>query len=390
MLMCFASALVGVIVVLRKRSLIGETLSHASFPGVVIGIGIASLLLPFRDEFVSLAVLSGATLFATLGLKTLEKLETRLHVKPDAALCFVLASFFGFGILLASYMQKANPLWYKQALIFLYGQAATMTNEHVKTYGLLSLLIASFILYSYRYLELVNFDASFAETLGIRSKRLDQIVFFLIVLAIVVGIRSVGVVLMSGMLIGPAITARPLTQKLSHQLILAGFFGLCSGFLGNYFSVLLSLPTGPTILLVSSTLCLLSLLFAPKSGLIIRHIRMKTFQFQCCVENALKALWKGDPTKTSRRIQKQLFKKGWIDSKGLTKAGKEAAEKIVRLHRLWEVYLVDYLGQKAEKVHQTAEELEHLMSPELERQLTEILNNPRHDPHHQPIPPGST
>ena len=389
MLMCFASALVGVVVVLRKRSLIGETLSHASFPGVVFGIAIASLLLPFQDEFVSLAVLAGGMLFAILGLKTIEKLETKLHVKPDSALCFVLAAFFGLGILFASYMQKTNPLWYKQALVFLYGQAATMTNEHVGIYSVLSLLIAGFILYSYRYLELVNFDPFFAQTLGIRSKQLDQIIFFFIVLAIVVGIRSVGVVLMSGMLIGPAITARPLSHKLSHQLVLAGLFGLCSGFLGNYFSVLFSIPTGPTILLASSTFCLFSLLCAPQSGLIIRHLRMRTFQFQCCVENSLKALWKDHQTKIPPRIQKQLLKKGWIDSNGLTKTGKEAAEKIVRLHRLWEVYLVDYLGQKVEKVHKTAEELEHLMSPELEKQLTEILQNPRHDPHHQPIPPGS-
>jgi manganese/zinc/iron transport system permease protein len=457
MLMCFASALVGVVVFLRKRSLIGETLSHASFPGVVIGVFLSALLAPFSDELIALAILCGAFLFAFLGLKALNFLENRMRVKADSALCFVLASFFGLGILIASRLQQSHPLWYKQALTFLYGQAATMTNMHVIIYACFGLVILGFILYFYRYLEAVNFDPSFSETLGIRSKRLDEMMFFLIVLAIVVGIRSVGVVLMAGMLIGPAVAARPLTNRLSYHFALSGLFGVVSGFLGNYLSVVIpkgeySLPTGPMILMVSSSFCFLSLLLAPRSGLVNRYVRMRRFSFQCAVENALKSLWKeegiaklhasektgfltpaarsGDPrsdladgglpsrageeagsqlaskghfcaaksfaiSSEERRsfsplIRWQLKHKKWIDQSGhLTPLGKAAAENIIRLHRLWEVYLVDYMGQKVEKVHRTAEELEHLMSPELERELTELLHNPRHDPHHQPIPPSN-
>ena len=395
MLMCFASALVGVVVFLRKRSLIGETLSHASFPGVVLGVFVSALLVPFSDKLVALSILCGAFLFAFLGLKALNFLENRLQVKADSALCFVLASFFGFGILIASRLQQSYPLWYKQALIFLYGQAATMTNMHVMIYACFSLAILGFILYFYRYLEAVNFDPSFSETLGIRSKRLDDMMFFLIVLAIVVGIRSVGVVLMAGMLIGPAVAARPLTHQLSYHFALAGTLGILSGFLGNYLSVIIpqgaySLPTGPMILLVSSVFCFLSLLLAPRSGLVTRFLRMRRFSFQCAVENALKSLWKGEKTSFPLLIRFQLKIRKWTDSQGhLTPLGKAAAEKIIRLHRLWEVYLVDYMGQKVEKVHRTAEELEHLMSPDLERELTELLHNPRVDPQHQPIPPTS-
>ncbi|HEX4839757.1 MAG TPA: iron chelate uptake ABC transporter family permease subunit [Rhabdochlamydiaceae bacterium] len=393
MLMCFASALVGVVVFLRKRSLIGETLSHASFPGVVIGVFVSALLMPFSDELISLVILCGAFLFAFLGLKTLSFLENKARVKADSALCFVLASFFGLGILIASRLQQTYPLWYKQALTFLYGQAATMTNMHILLYGCFSLVILGFILYFYRYLEAVNFDPSFSETLGIRSKRLDEIMFFLIVLAIVIGIRSVGVVLMAGMLIGPAVTARPLTNRLSYHFALAGAFGVASGFLGNYLSVVIpnedySLPTGPMILMVSSLFCFLSLLLAPRSGLITRFLRMRQFSFRCSLENALKSLWKGERKVFSSLILWKLKQHKWIDPQGtLTPLGKATAENIIRLHRLWEVYLVDYMGQKVEKVHRTAEELEHLLSPELEKELTELLHNPRHDPHHQPIPP---
>lgn len=396
MLMCLASALVGVVVFLRKRSLIGETLSHASFPGVVIGVFLAAILAPFSDEIAMLAILCGAFLFAFLGLKTLNFLENRLRVKADSALCFVLASFFGLGILIASRLQQSYPLWYKQALVFLYGQAATMTPVHVILYACFSCVILGFIFYFYRYIQAVNFDPSFSETLGIRSKHLDEMMFFLIVFAIVVGIRSVGVVLMAGMLIGPAVAARPLTHQLSTHFILAAVFGMTSGFLGNYLSVVIpkgaySLPTGPMILMVSSTFCFLSLLLAPRSGLITRYLRMRRFSFQCAVENGLKSLWKGEKNSLPLIIKWQLRHKKWIDREGhLTPQGKTAAEKIIRLHRLWEVYLVDYMGQKVEKVHRTAEELEHLMSPELERELTELLHNPRHDPHHQPIPNPAT
>jgi len=393
MLMCFASALVGVVVFLRKRSLLGETLSHASFPGVVIGVFVS---VPFSDELYSFAILCGAFLFAFLGFKTLNFLETKVRVKTDSALCFVLASFFGLGILIASRLQQSYPVWYKQALTFLYGQAATMTNTHILIYGCLSLVIVGFILYFYRYLEAVNFDPVFSETLGILSKRLDETMFFLIVLAIVIGIRSVGVVLMAGMLIGPAIAARPLASRLSYHFVLAGLFGVAAGFLGNYLSVVIpqgvySLPTGPMILMASSFFCFLSLLLAPRSGLITRFLRMRRFSFRCSLENALKSLWKGEKKMFPLLIRWQLKQRKWMDRQGkLTPPGKAAAENIIRLHRLWEVYLVDYMGQKVEKVHRTAEELEHLLSPELEKELTELLHNPRHDPHHQPIPPANT
>lgn len=391
MLMCLASALVGVVIFLRKRSLIGETLSHASFPGVMSGVAIAATL-GLTEEWTSAAILVGAFLFALLGLKCLNRLEKKLRVKPDTALCFVLASFFGLGVLIASRLQQSSPLWYRQGLVFLYGQAATMTNLHLAVYGIMSLIILLFVLVCYRYLEVVNFDPSFAETIGIKSKKLDRMMFILIVLAIVVGIRSVGVVLMAGMLIGPAIAARPWTNRLSRFFLLAGCFGILSGFLGNYLSIVIprgqySLPTGPMILLTSSTFCFLSLLIAPRSGLISRFLRVRKFQFQCAVENGLKAIWKNDKATLTKIVRWQLWRKKWIDRNGhLTKEGKEAAENIIRLHRLWEVYLVDYMGQKVEKVHRTAEELEHLMSPELERQLSELLHDPQKDPHQQPIP----
>lgn len=400
MLMCLSSALVGVFVFLRKRSLVGETLSHAAYPGVVVTVFVSQLLFPYSEEFLSFSILIGAFITSFLGLQSVIFLEKQMKVKNDSALSFILALFFGVGILIASRMQTTHALWYKQAQLFLYGQAATMMDFHVLIYGVLSFFILFFILFFYRHVQAVNFDRDFAQTIGIECKKIDQLSFFLLVLAIVIGIRSVGVVLMAGMLIAPAAAARPFTKRLSYHFFIAGFFGIVSAFLGNVLSLKIpagkySLPTGPMILLCASTLAILSMCFAPQNGLISRVLRAFIFRTKCQMENGLKMLWKGERKGylDSRWVIWQLLWKGWIktSSQGylLTEKGEIRAQKIVRLHRLWEVYLVDYMGQKVEKVHRHAEELEHLFTPELERELTELLKDPKQDPHAQPIPPSA-
>lgn len=386
--MAIASALIGCIVFIRRRSLIGETLSHAAFPGILAGIFILS-------SWMFLGMTLGGFLFSLLGLKCVDWMERRGKVKPDAALTFVLASFMGFGVLLASIMQKFNPMGYRQSMLYLYGQAATMTVDQALLYGSFSALLILFLILFYPRIKLINFDSIFAESLGLRYKPLESAVFLLIVIAIILGIRSVGVVLMAGMLIGPAVAARPWSHRFSSMLSIASLFGLLSALIGNFLSYKLSstqfsLPSGPMILLSSSFLCFISLLIAPRSGLLIRLVRMQTFRFRCQMENGLKLIWKKPNlhTELSPFIRFSLYLKQWTFKDGsLTPLGTQKAQKIVRLHRLWEVYLVEYLGQNVDKVHRTAEELEHLFSPALEKELTRILNNPVKDPHHQPIPP---
>ena len=390
--MAIASALIGTLVCLRRRSLIGETLSHAAFPGILVGVFIA-FILPSKWLFVSMTL--GGFLFSLIGLHCVNWMEIKGKVKPDSALTLILAAFMGWGILLASILQKYYPLGYRQSLLYLYGQAATMTSAQAYLYCGFSILLIGFLISFYPRIKLMNFDPIFAHSLGLRYKPLETATFFVIVIAIILGIRSVGVVLMAGMLISPAVAARPWSQRLSSMLIIASGFGLVSALLGNYLSYQLSspqfsLPTGPMILLSSSFLCVVSLLIAPRSGLLVRLIRMQIFRFRCQMENGLKLIWKKPHlhSEVSFLIRAALYLKGWTSKQGqLTPRGTSQAQKIVRLHRLWEVYLVEYLGQNVEKVHRTAEDLEHLFSPALEKELTLLLNNPAHDPHHQPIPP---
>lgn len=423
MLMCLSAALVGVIAFLRKQSLVGEALSHASFPGVILGVLSAGTLFEETSSLFWLPPLTiaGAFLFAWLGLIGIHFLETRGKVRSDSALCFILSAFFGLGITLASHVQFVHSNLYIQALSYLYGQAATMIDIHVLIYGLLSIAVLAMIMIFYKELQILIFDKHYAKSLGIRVQMIRSLTVLLMALAIVIGIRSVGVVLMSAMLIAPAAAARQFTHRMSRMFILAGIFGLLSGYLGVLSSVeltnsfserfpneRLAFPTGPMIVLVATLICLIALLFAPERGLVTRLIRRLYFRHTCTSENILKAMWRLNPKAEHSLselmrfqnvsklylilIMRQLKRSGWIEiaKRGgykLTSDGFHRASHIVRLHRLWELYLADYLGIGAERVHRSAEEMEHIITPELERELTELLRDPKFDPHHQPIPP---
>lgn len=417
--MCLSAALIGVVIFLRKQSLVGESLSHAAYPGVILGVIFAGLMewndtntlgLPFL-------IMTGAFVTALLGLWTIHLLVTKVGIRVDSALCFVLSTFFGIGLTLASRVQFTHSGLYKQSINYLYGQAATMTDVHIVIYGILSFVILTTLIIFYKEIQAITFDRDFAKSLNIRVGMIDFLTFTLVVFAVVIGIRSVGVVLMSAMLIAPAAAARQYTNRLSIMLLLAGLFGLLSGYLGNVLSVeggsflssqypgnRIALPTGPMIVIVATIFALLSLFLAPERGLITRIIRIVRFRHHCLCENILKQIWRHGPQKPlstkdiknnqnvsdlyARLACRQLVYQGWLNpSLSLTPEGEHRAAHIVRLHRLWEVYLADYLGIGVERVHRSAEEMEHIITPELEKELTLLLKDPKKDPHHQPIPP---
>lgn len=422
MLMCLSAAWIGVIIFLRKQSLIGEALSHAAYPGVILGVMVTGILsLHESEEWVLvLLILIGAFITALLGLITIHLLEKRYKIRSDSALCFVLSAFFGIGVTLASHIQFSHPGLYKQAQSYLYGQAATMNDLHIAIYGILACIVLAIVLLLKKEIQTMTFNVDYAKSLGIPVTFIHTLIFIVSVLAVVIGIRSVGVVLMSAMLIAPAVAARQFSNHLNHILWIAAAFGLLSGYLGNYFSVTLShwlmqqypdtrlaLPTGPTIVIVAALICIASLLFAPERGLLHRMTRVFLFRHRCLRENILKMIWR-NPNHTTTMpemahslsfsklhlywILYQLKRNKWVTKTasgiyGLTDAGTIKAAHIVRLHRLWEVYLADYVGVGAERVHRNAEEMEHILTPELERALTLLLNDPKMDPHHQAIPP---
>lgn len=416
-LMCATSAMVGVIAVLRRRALLGESLSHASYPGVLISLSVVASVVAQPSEWVvTAAIFVGAFATALLGLVAIRALETR-RVKSDSALCFVLASFFGLGMLLASRLQFSQAKWYRTAQAYLYGQTATMTDADAWIYGLLAVVVVLMLGAFYKEIQVLSFDVDYARTLGMRVVVADWAFTLLLVGSIVIGLRSVGVVLMSAMLIIPYVTARQLSCRLPSLLWGSALVGGAAAWTGVILSVegsgwvsakltrVAALPTGPVIVIAATTLCLLALLFAPQRGLCTRLWRMLQFRLRCGQENTLKWMWRHHGRLAESGMvqslgmnalevwwaKRQLLQQGWMAQSAsgwtLTSDGSKRAARIVRLHRLWELYLVDYLGLGVEKVHRSAEEIEHILTPDLESRLEALLANPAYDPHHQPIPP---
>ncbi len=410
MLMSLGVSLIGVFVFLRKSSLLGEALSHAAYPGIMLG-ALFFAAFSFPTESFPLFVLAGAFCTALLGGYLLSVLRS-LNIPQDASLCFVLSSFFGVGVLLASFLQFVKTTLYQQSLLYLFGQAATMTDVHIVLFALLSLMIVLVVCLFYKEWKLFLFDPSYAKTLGVPVSFLEGLFFLVLVLSLIVGIRSVGVVLISAMLFCPAAAARQWTNHFSSLLLLSSFFGVLSGFLGNVISIYFGnhppLPLGPMIVIIAASICLFSLFFSPKKGVVFRYLRVLNFRKKRVLENLLKTLWKHfyrteatlDQIVRFEKLPKvfqwfllhQLIRLGFVRKNGkyyqLTKDGEKRAAHIVRLHRLWELYLVTNMGLGEEVVHSSAEEMEHILTPEIELKLTKELNNPKLDPHNSPIPPS--
>lgn len=256
----FAGAL-GSFAVLRKQSLLGDAMSHAALPGVAL----AFLLTLSKQPFV---LLLGAAAAGWVGTLLMMAIIRNTIVKKDAALGIILSVFFGFGIVLLTYIQKL-PTASKAGLdTFLFGNAATLLQEDVIAMGTLGLVCLVGLLFFWKEFKLISFNSEYAHSLGFPVKVLDVILTSLIVISIVIGLQTVGVVLMSAMIIAPAVAARQWTHNLGKMVVLAAFFGAFAGVSGAVTSSMVSkLPTGPTIVLIISLVAITSLFFAPQRGL---------------------------------------------------------------------------------------------------------------------------
>jgi manganese/zinc/iron transport system permease protein len=256
------SGILGCFAVLRRQGLLGDALAHAALPGICL----AYMLTGSKDSFVLLA---GAALSGTLGAFLLLQIVRMTRISEDSALGIVLSVFFGFGIVLLTLIAKRNDANQAGLDRFLFGQAATLVEENVITMALLGIGALSVIALLYKEFKLLTFDPLFAASLGFPTGRLSLLLTALIVIAVVIGLQTVGVVLMAAMLVGPAVAARQWTNRLGTMIGLAALFGALAGVSGALISVTQArLPTGPMIILSLTLIVAASLLLAPERGLV--------------------------------------------------------------------------------------------------------------------------
>jgi manganese/zinc/iron transport system permease protein len=248
----------GVFAVLRKQSLLGDTISHAALPGIA-----GALLLTSSGN--PLLLLGGGALSGALAMLACMYIQQTTSLKIDTILGIVLSVFFGFGLVLITVIQK-QPIPH-QAVInkFLFGSAATLLPSDLYLMSSIGCIILASILLWWRSFTLCTFDPSYAHTLGYNVRIIDITISVLLVLTIVIGLQTVGVILMSSLLIAPAAAARQWTQNLRTMTLSAAAIGACASIIGSYMSSWYAcLPTGPCIVVVLSICVFVSLSCAPR------------------------------------------------------------------------------------------------------------------------------
>lgn len=275
-----AGGVIGSFAVLRKQSLLGDGISHATLPGVAI----AFLLTGSKHSEV---LLSGALVSGILAALLIIAIAKTTRVKFDGALALVMSVFFGAGLVLMTYIQKQPNANQAGLNRFIYGQASTLLSSDIMLMlgvgGVLLMLVAIL----WKELKLFTFDQAFADIAGFPSRRLNILLSLMIVAVIVLGIQTVGVVLMSAMLIAPAVAARQWTNRLSVMVLLAAVFGALSGVLGTFASSLIShMPTGPMIVVCMSAIACISLALAPGRGIVARMLQLRRHRMECINKGA--------------------------------------------------------------------------------------------------------
>ena len=261
-LLGLASGIAGTFAVLRKESLIGDGLSHAALPGVVI----AFLLTGIKDIEV---LITGAALSSIAAAWLITITVENSKIKFDGALATILSAFFGLGMVLLTYLQSLNNAGQAGLSKFIFGQAATILARDVYITSAAALIIIVLTALFWKELKLISFDVEYAKTLQIPVTFILILYRSLLIMTIIIGIQSVGAILISSLLIAPAVGARQWTNKLGTMCILAGFFGMLSAMGGTIWSTSVQkLPTGPAIIVILSVIVLLSLIFAPNRGIL--------------------------------------------------------------------------------------------------------------------------
>ncbi len=266
-LLGISSGALGGFALLRRQSLLGDAISHAALPGIAL----AFLLTGSKSPLV---LVLGAGVVGWFGSVLIAALTRRTPITYDTSLGILLSVFFGFGLVLLTFIQRMPNANQAGLDSFLFGQAAALMQRDIMVIvGIGSVVLLITVLF-WKEFKLISFDPDVAQTLGFPVRALEHLLTALLVAAIVIGLQTVGVVLMSAMIIAPAAAARQWTDRLGVMIVLAAIIGAVSGVGGAVSSSLVpNLPTGPIIVVVASIIVLISLLFALRRGFVFRKVR---------------------------------------------------------------------------------------------------------------------
>lgn len=397
--------MLGTFALLRRQSLLGDTLAHAALPGICVAFLLTGTKLPE-------VLLIGAAVSGWIGTLVLLGIVRATRVKEDAALGTVLTVFFGVGILLLTYIQHGANANQTGLDRYLFGQAATLLERDIVVMAVLAAVALTALALFYKEFKLLAFDPGYAASLGWPTTRLEILLTSLIVIAVLIGLQTVGVVLMVAMLIAPAAAARQWTDRLGPMLMVAAAFGAIAGFIGSVLSSTAArVPTGPLIVLAATAILIVSLALAPRHGLVWNALRQwrqrgrtERIHVLAEIQAAVTATAGGGVGAPASALAHVPFDvRAIADARGhgheelrrgvdrlvgaglarrlagdgtfaLSDAGAEAAARAARNQRLWQAYLASQLDLAVEDVHLDVADIERALSPEVLAQLEKTLD----------------
>ena len=263
------AGMLGTFAYLRKQSLTSDVISHSALPGTLlafllcVGLGV--------DGRNMVALLVGAVVTGTCAVMVANTITARTRTSIDAAMAISLSFFFGFGMLLLDVI-TSNPFPGKGGIQdYLFGNASVITRADLRISIIVGLLAVCVMCVLFKEFELRSFNPVQSTMLGFRPRVIDTVMFMTIALATVIGVKSVGLVLMVAFVVTPPAAARQWVQTVPAMVVLAGVFGAVGSGAGSYLSIALgNVPTGPVIVLVLFAVFLVSFIFAPKRSVIAR------------------------------------------------------------------------------------------------------------------------
>ena len=344
---------IGVFAVLRQRSLVGDALAHSALPGVCIAFVVTGA----KD---ATSLLVGAAIAGVVGALMMVGIERTSRIRPDAAIGVVLSSFFSLGIVLLTFIANSDDANQAGLEKYLFGQAAGLLERDLTVMAGLAAASLAIVAVTFRLLKATLFDPAFAASVGLPVRVLEIVMTCLLVVAIIIGLRTVGAILMVAMLVVPAVAARQLAGRLATVVPLAAAIGAAVGVAGALLAAGARVPTGPVIVLVGVTVVVACVLLAPGRGVLWRARRLARDRRRTSTEGVLVdletsihagppptaaqlAAASGRPARTVRRALRDLDRAGMLERDGerlfLSESGAAAAHSVLERRDLWSAWL---------------------------------------------------
>ncbi|MGD9721203.1 MAG: metal ABC transporter permease [Pirellulales bacterium] len=405
-LLGLAAGAVGSFTLLRKRSLMGDALSHATLPGIALAFVIVTLA--GGDGKSLVVLLTGATLTGALGLATILFIRNATRIKEDAALGIVLSVFFGAGVAVLGVAQQMSTGHAAGLESFIYGKTASLAPIDAMLIGGAGLVVAAACLLLFKELRLLCFDESYAASRGYPVVLLDVALMALVVTVTIIGLQAVGLILMIALLVVPACAARFWTERMSVMTLASAGIGAASAFVGAASSALLPrLPSGAMIVVAATLAFAVSMLVAPARGLIARYIRRRRLEAKVQRQHLLRAVYErleaagqaplADQQSESAPVplDELVPLRSWSRRELISYLDRAAAQGLLRVdegncvrlsptgcqqavrtvhhHRLWELYLIQYADVAVSQVDRDADAIEHVLDAQMVAQLESLL-----------------